>query len=300
MAKAHVKGIVILAVIMLIPLLSARRLYPTEKPAASSNADTSIEKPSKHQKATQARKVATIKTPIGNKRPTAPDEAELIIKRFVTAKSIKLARTSEFPGKRKTYEFEYDCGGDDPGVVWFDVKAGIVTGVVGPLKEDPVDQKDLPLTKQAAVQRAEAFVKDKYPWFDELTLDKVESLPNSTYSIFWQAIDENGARLPMWVTISIETKTGMLGSYGAGAMDTTISTKPKITKAQAIKQVKLSKEDTLESCRLGIAIDKNGTQHLVWSIDFIDRVKGTEGYVMGGQTITIDAKTGKDITRELY
>ncbi|MBE0448042.1 MAG: PepSY domain-containing protein [Actinobacteria bacterium] len=161
----------------------------------------------------------------------SPSKAITAVRNFAKVNTIKSIVKDEFKGKRSVYEIV----SDDNRVFWVDAKTGKVTGVVGKLDEEPVGGQDLPLTKEAARERAENYIKNKFERFEELELINTTAGPGNIYTFTWQKVDDNGARYPRWATITVDTETGKLGSYASRDEEIHISTKPQVSKDEAIQ-----------------------------------------------------------------
>ncbi|MHB8841209.1 MAG: PepSY domain-containing protein [Candidatus Aquicultor sp.] len=225
------------------------------------------------------------------------EQATDAVKSFAEVNGVKSVVKDELAGKRSVYEVQTL----DNRIFWVDAKSGKVTGAMGKLGEQPVNSNELPLTKETALRRAETFIKSKYDRFSELTLVDQYVGPGDSITFGWVKIDENGARLPRWASISVDLKTGRLGSYSSRDDETVISTKPQITKDQALStaQSKLSDSGDIKKSELTVMKDHSGQQRLVWVVSYSLHVKdpGDSGLVaIGEDQMCIDANTGEDVT----
>jgi len=226
----------------------------------------------------------------------SPNQAAVVVKDFAKTANVKAIALDDLPMKRSVY----NVTAEDGRTFWVDAKTGQVAGVVGYVDADPVDLAKLPLTKDTALNRAEAFVKGKYARFDELTLTDMTDMVDGSYLITWTKIAPNGAKLLRSVTIGVNPKTGKLGLYSAMDEDEFISTTPKISKDEALKIIKskLTNQATIHKYELAVLKDKYGQQRLVWYAMY-DDVKASEVIELKSSgTIFIDANNGDDITRD--
>ncbi|MDI6816069.1 MAG: PepSY domain-containing protein [Actinomycetota bacterium] len=226
----------------------------------------------------------------------SPDQAAVAVKGFAETANVKAIALDELPMKRLVYSVT----AEDGRTFWVDAKTGQVAGVVGYVDADPVDLAQLPLTKDAAVNKAEAFVKGKYARFDELTLTNIANMVDGSYLITWTKIAPNGAKLLRSVTIGVDPRTGKLGLYSARDEEEFVATSPKILKDEALRIVrsKLTSRATINECDLAVLKDKNGQQKLVWYAMYDDVKASAVLELKSSGTIFIDANNGDDITRD--
>lgn len=236
--------------------------------------------------------------PASQPKLISPEQAAETVKKFSNVTDIKkvsIDPNDPFYKENPTYEI---TNKDDDRIFWVNGKTGELDGIIGKVDATSVDKSKLPLTKEAAIRRASDYVSTLYDNFDELKLTQVILNDNKkSYELMWQKIDENGAELPNQAWINIDFTTGEMGGYVAKNDETTISTKPQISKEEAIENAKLGLRSTTEiiGTDLKVLKKRQGEQRLAWLVEYYDDSTG----LIATDYIAIDAITGENITKQL-
>lgn len=227
----------------------------------------------------------------------SPDQAAEVVKKGANVAKINkvyIDQNDRFYRKNPTYIIDASDGRE----YWVNAINGKITSISGKMDAKPLDKSELPLTKEAAIKRAEDYVRTLYDGFEKLKLVEVMLNGNKkSYQLAWKQFDENNAELQKRVFINIDFTTGELGGYVAKNEEATISTKPRITKEEAVKTAILELQSTAEvkGTVLKVTKDLEGNERLIWGVEYRDDSSGEieTGY------ISIDAITGENITDKL-
>lgn len=246
---------------------------------------------------TMASALYQINEPAALPKIISPNQAAEAVKKFAKVTDIKKVQIDSSDPYYKVNPTYMVTSGDGKEY-WVNAKSGKVKAILGKMDAKPLDKSELPLTKEAAIMRAEDHVRTLYEGFDELKLaDAFLDSDANSYEFVWRQLDDNGAVLRRWVSVNINLDTGDMDGYSAKDEETTISTKPRVTKEDAIRNAKLGLKSTTKiiGTILVVAKDREGVERLVWGVKHRDDSTGE----IELSNAYIDAITGENITDKL-